>query len=152
MLLEDEPEEVLDWKPYIPPPYEFSLMSQILEFKPETSTMNKLFLDKRHILESSMEDLEEAVLWTPGSIVRTTKNGIKKSKEDRENEDWEEERHYRKEYRGDTGGRKRYRDQDNTRDHRYGDRGDAREKMYDDRSDSRDQRYGDIGDAIYRRY
>ena len=41
-----------------------------------------------------MEDSDGVVLWIPGSIVRTTKNGIKQSRKDREREELEDERKY----------------------------------------------------------
>ena len=64
LLLEEEPEEVSHC---IPPPYEFSLMFAVQEFKFETPRMNELFLDKREDVETGLEDSDEVVLWIPGS-------------------------------------------------------------------------------------
>ena len=102
MLREEEPEEVSysDWiRSTIPPPYEFSLMYAIKEFKPETPKVKEVFHSKRQILETSLEDSDEVVLWSGGCIVTTTKNGINQLRKDREREDWKYERNPRLDYR-----------------------------------------------------
>ena len=100
MLLEEEPEEVLNCAPPIPPKYDFDILSYIKHLEIETPKMNELFLEKRQILKSSLEDCEEGFLWSHGGIVRTTRNAIKRSRKERERQDWENERNYQK-YRTD---------------------------------------------------
>lgn len=168
LLPEEEPKEMSysDWiRTTIPLPYEFSLMSAIQKFKPETRMKKKLFLDKRLILESSLGESEEAVLWSQGGIVTTTKNGIKQSRKDRERERREGEKYHRKDFRDDSRGSnrygdRRYRDPTDPRDRRYEDQDYSKERRSGERDESRgsDQYRDDArgskryGDRIYRDY
>ena len=91
-MVESTRSRIPSWRQdLLPPPYDFSLMSAIQKFSQETPQINELFLDRRQVLETGLNDLEEVVLWSGSCIVRNTKNGIKQSRKDREKEDWEDE-------------------------------------------------------------